>query len=536
VNPSKPLSPAVRTGNLVLKTRVDLVIRNLRHVQQALGTVKQRRTGLRRVLIFPERIDASIDGLDRALDRATDGYRKGSWPQVASGLDALSAELNELSQEASSLTDLVAELREAIMLDEEEVAKTDSVANAVHDFLKTAVSAAFGDDLAKLDELRSQIDAVGTEGEADPGEMRAAWTKYHDRLYVSSERLFEEYVDLVSGVALRDTGFDRGIARLAEGLLKACGPIGTYNWNTLTIPAREETLAVTAARIVRLGFPEWTIWTLPLTAYELGFDYADSDKNLSPQFAALGGDQDELLVLVADAFATYFLGPAYACAAILMRLNPAEAFTGKRLVAKRAAVILSALTQMGRATGVANHYAEITNRLTVEWEDALRQTGWGEPAGPGEVVTGDDSGAQSAVPRLTDDEQAAIDRLLRAFEPRVHRPLLWAAEAWPKIEEWAAKLRAGQEVLARDVDGLAELRYVLNAAWRARIAVRPQETDVDDPVQLENIAAAVERLLWTLVRAPKASDSVGDGGQPRPPLQVVRYPSRRRAQPGKDTA
>jgi len=221
-----------------------------------------------------------------------------------------------------------------------------------------------------------------------------------------------------------------------------------------------------------------------------------------------------------------------------MRLNPAEAFSGSRLVAKRAAVTLSALIQMSRnASGIEDHYAEITSRLAFEWADALRQTGWVGPSANDEMA---DDGAEAhsllrQLTGLTDDEQTAIDRLLRAFEPLVHTWILADIAVWPEVEEWAAKLRNGQELLVTDVGELAQLRYVLNAAWRARIAVLPSETDVDDPAELARIALAVEHL-WDLVKAQKKTTTTSDAWQSRPALQAVRYKSNRRAQPGKETA
>jgi hypothetical protein len=526
---SRSLTSPVQTGKLVLKVRIALVIRNLEHVQHALANVKQRRAYLRQVLMFPERTVDASDRLGRGLNHAVDAYEDGSWPDVARALWTLSVELEALKGEATALECPVDELRRAVTLEADEVAKTDTVANAVHESLKNAVSAEFGDKLALLQDLWTMIDVPGGD-EA----MQAAWRQYIDTHHKSSELLFEEYVDLVSGVAIRDTGFDRGISRLAEGMLKPGEIIGNYTSNTLTIPAREEALAVTAARIVRLGFPEWTIWTLPLTAHELGSNYADSDKKVAERVDALDGDHSELFVLVADAFATYLLGPAYACAAILMRLNPAEAFCGNRLVAKRAAVILSVLRQMSKdAPGIEDHYAEITSRLAVEWADALRQTGWDGS------VDADAAEAYSGLQRLTglmDEEQRTIDHLLRAFKPLVYGWIVSDIAVWPNVEELAAKLRHGQEVLASDLGGLAELRYVLNAAWRARIAVRPGETDVDDPGQLAAIAQAVERLLWSLVKGSTERTGASGVGQQRPPLQFTKYRSVRRAQAGEETA
>jgi hypothetical protein len=522
--PVLPTSP-MRTGNLVLKTRITLVIRNLEQVQHALATVKQRRMYLRQVLEFPEFTKAATDKIGVAFNRVLDAYETGSsWEEVSATLKTIGKELEALSDATALLAEPVAELRRAVKLEEADLAKTDIVTNAIHESLRNAMSAEFGVELEHLQALRAKIDAGG-----NPEVMNDAWDEYLDRLYKSSERLFQEYVDLVSGVAIRDAGFDRGIARLAEDLLKPGETIGSFTWKTLTIPAREEALAVTAARIVRLGFPEWTIWTLPLTAYELGSNYADSDKKVGEAIKAHGGEPDELFILVADAFATYFLGPAYACAAMLMRLNPAEAFNGSRLVAKRAAVILSVLLRMSEnAPGVEDHYSEITSRLAVEWEAALRQTGWDG------LVDGNAPGADAGLQRLTGltrEELAAIDRLLAAFEPLVDVWIVSDAEVWPKVEEWAGKLRNEQELLASDLSGPAELRYVLNSAWRARIAVQPPETDVYDARKLAKIAESVECLLWSLVTGPKGPATVSDASLPRPPLQIPRYKADRRVQP-----
>ena len=536
----RSLTSPVRTGNLVLKTRIALMIRNLRNLQSALATVKERRADLRQVLMFPERAEASIGKLGRALEHLSDARddRSWDWDDIDTLLRRVKADLGKLDEEVSALKGPVSELRKAVMFDEEEVARTDLVATAIHESLKNAASEMFGDDLANLKALRGKIEAADRKGAANAEEMRAAWTQYSGEHYNSSERLFQEYVDLVSGVALRDTGFDRGIARLAEELLEPGRKIGTFTSNALTIPAREEALAVTAARIVRLGFPEWTIWTLPLTAYELACDYADSDKRVAKIINKLGGDPGELFVLVADAFATYFLGPAYACAAILMRLNPAEAFSGNRLVAKRAAIIFSALAQMDQmAGGVENHYAEITGRLAVEWEDALRQTGWNGVVDGGETTDAGDTGTRPELRRLTGltvGEQKAIDELLHQFVSLVQVWLRPDVEAWPKVEEWADKLRRYRELLASDLGDLAQLRRVLNAAWRARIAVRLDENDIDDPDDLTDISEAVEDLLWTLVKEPKVPTTAVGAGPQRPPLQG--YKSERRAQPGRESA
>jgi hypothetical protein len=542
---SKPDSSQVRTGNLVLKTRVGVLIRNLEEVQRALEAVKRRRANLRQLLGAPAQFGESIDSLKRWLKVAADGYEAGDWGQVATGLDNIDTGLSTLDDQVTVLSEPVENLQGAALL-QDEVAKTDEVAKAVHESLEKEIRATFGEELAGLESLLVAIAGAAKreaarEDESATEAMEESWAEYTNELYENSERLFAEYVELVGGVAIRDAGFDRGICRIAEDLLKPVGKIGNFTWNNLTIPARHEALAVTASRIVRLGFPEWTIWTLPLTAHELANDFADLDRDIASYVTKHGGDRKELLVLLADAFATYFMGPAYACAAILMRFNPAAAFLGDRLIAKRVAVIFSVLRRMSTEERKREDlYEPITTRLSLEWEDALRQTGWTgsmTSAGDSRATQGRSMGwlspeDQAAIQRctgLTDDEQMEVHRLLEGFEPFVWSKRL-NINAWPMVEDWANELNARRTVNVGELDEFDELRYVLNAAWRARIAVRREESDTDDPADLRRMADAIEKLLWALVAGPEGKQG-SDGAQQRPALQRTRRTDQA-AQPG----
>ena len=147
--------------------------------------------------------------------------------------------------------------------------------------------------------------------------------------------MFGEYVDLLRGIALRDADFDDNFFEIAERLpalwdrIKGWGP-----WASLAIPARVERNASTVAYVLRIGFPEWTMWALPLVQHEFGHIVVE---------AALKGDEAVLpsaeshvdahrlaATLLADAAATYVTGPSYACAVLLMRLDPVRATRWRR--------------------------------------------------------------------------------------------------------------------------------------------------------------------------------------------------------------
>ncbi len=523
----------VTTGNLVLKTRIALVIRSLELVQQALAAVREQRLTYRDILLFPGSMSDAVERLRSLAARIEDQMEDDQHELARGNVQKLQHDLTTLHKEIEELQTPADRLRRSIALGDLEKAQVDAVSMAIHESLKDAISTEFGYDLERLATLQQTVTGATPSSGASSAPLVDAWKEYAQRLYTSGERLFEEYVDLVSGVALRDTGFDRGISRLAEELLKDGRTIGSFTWNALTIPAREEALEVTAARIVRLGFPEWTIWTLPLAAYELGSNYADYDKKVADRINWHGGEADELMVLVADAFATYLLGPAYACAAILMRLDPADSFderrtgqagddgndvpSSQRLAAKRAAIILRVLQRMSVGSGVSNVLAAVIGRLADEWAEALRQNGWEDrlAASVADAAAEDDDDALQLRRRsgLTAEETTSIDKLVMFFEPLVQAWIVFDVDMWPQVEIAAQKLRDGQALDEADLPPEAQQRFLVNAAWRARIAAVEGEKDVEEPRRLTAIAKAVEDHMQDLILQS------GVGGDPAESLR-----------------
>ena len=148
----------------------------------------------------------------------------------------------------------------------------------------------------------------------------------------------------------------------------------------MTISCLERTITeMSRSNRYRLGFPEWTIWTLPLTAR--GFGYVvlrqhqyDLEKYIKDEISN-GAAKAHMQDYLADAFATYAMGPAYACAATLWRFNPFPASVAKDDQldnAKRAHVVFTMLKRMNRKTkfGV---YTLIIKQLEDEWNEALKQ-------------------------------------------------------------------------------------------------------------------------------------------------------------------
>ncbi len=81
-------------------------------------------------------------------------------------------------------------------------------------------------NVTKLDGL---VASIGSKPVAE------LWETYHE-IELSSRRLFYEYVDLVRGVALRSSGFDRDLCRIADELVRTV----SRKWRSITIPSRLE--------------------------------------------------------------------------------------------------------------------------------------------------------------------------------------------------------------------------------------------------------------------------------------------------------
>jgi len=343
--------------------------------------------------------------------------------------------------------------------------------------------------------LMNIIDELGEES------PDAAWSTYKKDVAAASENLFSEYVELLSGLALRDTGLgapinpepDRqpgggtleqlgpDVYVMADDLVKQLYHIGEADlWHSLTIPARRTVAACTVARMIRLGFPEWTIWAVPLAAHEFGRvvvdrnDFADDPE--SNGFAGHG-----LEVARADVFATYALGPAYAFASVYVLLDPSAAdwqARGKEPVdtgllrgdSGRAFIIFRTLELMNEGDALTR----VIDRLRGRWAMAVHQAG-------GSAFPAEEAGEPL--------EQLArhMWSYLRDKAPTIqYSPQRWRQAAqWDPLGGLVSRERWRLDPAREDV------RDILNAAWYQRLAADP----APDPATDRSLAEAA-LALW----------------------------------------
>ncbi len=187
---------------------------------------------------------------------------------------------------------------------------------------------------------------------------------------------------------------------------------------------------------------------------------------------------DYLHNYLADAFATFTMGPAYACAALLLRFNPES--DEQPAITKRAYVVFSSLKQMNSKSKGA--YKDLIDRLEREWEAALQQGTFSSPE-----------------TTLQDTDKEPLDWLVDYFWKflYINTTLIYPHSRWLDIQDWPEKLVEEEGVNAISYD-LAHLRDVLNAAWKSRL---------DYPDKSDAIARAA-LSLWEKIAARKSRSGV----------------------------
>jgi hypothetical protein len=467
-------------ADLILKTRLDVLRSNLRRVTEVgsteVGSVENIRADLKWLLDLPADMDliqrlSSIYRLMSEGKQALMFYHNER--QALSSLEAIEGELKGIQDYLDRAKEMASRIQSRTLA----LRGEGSPWNALQDGLVVKAEVQMDAISEITDDLLGPAAAADRQGDAARAiELKkSAWERYSAMVYRESSTIFCEYLDFLSGLALRDTGLDQGMCRIADRLLRDGGRLpDNFTWDSLTIPTQREALQATLAKIVRLGFPEWTIWALPLAVHEFGHVAVTIDK-VKEFVSQRAGDEQarhRLEVCLADAFATHMMGPAYACAVILLRLDPCTAFAPEddRLTEKRARVVLAMLEYMdGLGQTDAGAYSQIRSLLESEWEDALRQVGVAET--------------------LSEDEEQEIRQWVKLISQTMGKVRALPPSVWPRVTELAEILDPAQveNVKVRLDD---DLRVVLNAAWKKRI-------DDKDLSRVDDVARAAVRL-WDI--------------------------------------
>ncbi len=211
-------------------------------------------------------------------------------------------------------------------------------------------------------------------------------------LLVHEKKLDHEPVSL--------TGVEEGgpsICDLADEMLRGYVRRTGINWKARTVLGKNPFL-VTDTEVVRIRFPDWSLWNLPLMAHEFGhlaalatpafLEYQSLESGQitegHPRPETVRKDaylltrRRHLDELFADIFATYTLGPAFICNVILFHLNPSEAYLPRGAHPshqERFQIILQTLREMNekvRQVYDLEPYTMLLAKLNQGWNETVQ--------------------------------------------------------------------------------------------------------------------------------------------------------------------
>ena len=303
---------------------------------------------------------------------------------------------------------------------------------------------------------------VGSSGDPTAGSLATAWRRY-ESIEAACRPLFRECLALTEGTASRrgEPRLDRGLCDIADALLDDLSYQTDVPWGRFTILATGEAYGE-MADIIRLRFPQISIWDLPVAAHEFGHFLA---LRIQRRGLGRGGSplEERLQKLrvhpqrqrflhehFADAFATVALGPAFVFTALNLRLDPtAKADDGRTRDPtarhptdhRRASVILGVLAAMDGA------YGPLVADVRDGWQSSRRVCGRRDGLGQRE--------------RAQLDSLAAD--LLSIIHETLPRDVRFGWDEWGATDVIASNLAAG-----RDPESGPSLQRLINAGWRAR--------------------------------------------------------------------
>ena len=455
----------------LLKIRVDALKLDVEKVKEVVNEARKRTDDIRKIRKRLESEAASREPL-RQLN-ALEG-RVGRALQYQDVSDLLDSTDEGLAQALKNqFPSFIRQLKELFSELEQDIDKLE------HDMVDLPDAGPLQSSLGRrCNQVGKMIrDLKENVENADPAAFGGLWNDFDELLKEQAKPLFAEYVEFAGGLAMRDNALEDRVCQMTDELLKELSDVTK---NALTVPARQAALSTIMTSVIKVGFPEWTVWGIPLAGHEAGLRIAEDDPTVKEHVEESGSGLSKELrkSLFADIFATYTLGPAYACAAILLRFEPHHvlAVGDDPSDIDRAWLILKVLDSLGQPgswnddTEQPTSYFETVRTLRDLWEEAV---------------------ASLATPDPRAGERPDIQRFLKEtwhflVESSQFHPFNGVrSEAAERRDRWdeAGKLAdylvppqaPGEDVQAPDFkrENVIEL---LTAAWRARLADKERHT------------------------------------------------------------
>jgi hypothetical protein len=265
----------------------------------------------------------------------------------------------------------------------------------------------------------------------------------------------------MGGALTRAHGIDFGLCRLTDAMLYDLSARTDVGWNRFTIVADGEFFARLSG-IIRIQFPDVSIWNLPVAAHEFGHFVASGWKD-----SALAGMIERekradrryeayLNEHFADLFATYTMGPCFAMVCGLVRFSPASAVLQSDThpsAAQRMWWILEMLRLIDKSRAGPPLYQYITQQLEQSWTASLKAAGQEPGLSPADTL------------RLRGWLAEMLEAVKLNFSAGQYG-------GWLRAQEMAESFRQRQ---LPDLAGDDRIPDVLNAVWLCRSEQEPAD-------------------------------------------------------------
>jgi hypothetical protein len=358
---------------------------------------------------------------------------------------------------------------------------------ALRKAVATSFANRFNDERGELEQLQAAL--------SKSPNVATYWNTL-TRRNAKCRALFNECLSFIGGVLIREyklkdgAALDGGICRIADALLGELMNQTPQLYPAFTLLAESNFFTETTG-IVRLRFPEYSIWNLPVAVHELGHyamrridDGTGSfpfDKFPADKLQKLATEQQRsahLKEYLADLFAVYTLGPAYLCACLVWRFNPQDETA--RADGAQHPSHAKRLHFMLRTLELMNPASDYVYSGPIKMLRALWQSSW-------------QSADQSI--ELEPQTLGALQVMHKEVYQLLDENLSSARYArWPQGEK-LAKLLATDQPAAQLLNADSKLTDVVNAVWLWR--VRQQGTDAE---QLRQVGERALDLCWRLAQ------------------------------------
>ena len=335
------------------------------------------------------------------------------------------------------------------------------------------------EDRVKLTTEAALTNLNDLRGVNDP---KKRWERFLKAELPGVETLFAAYIDVLGGVAIRERGVElRGLhgdespyqmdelCKLTEELVQnELANCCSAEVALLSVPARSLG-RVSSWPLLRLDLAQWSVWGIPLQAFEFGQLVIDRPLRAMDASADSADGRDvtrqfsPALVrsLAADTIATLILGPAYACALLYLQLAPLPHPNGQGGDEYRARIVKMVLERFPGNKAAGLGYSNFIEDVFRDWEQT----------------------SAALIPNGSGDESSALHWLASKVEQDLTRTF--------DLEEWDLSRSLWDDVISElEVDQSPELpliingkaigiRHLLNAAWYGRLRSDRPSDDIE---------------------------------------------------------